>query len=237
MDQNEAITMDSGSAQPVAHPQFNAGPKTDAEEASKKDLSAESVIDSAEAWVESIRVAFQPYARFVEEVSTGLTHLEHLRDERISELLNEVEKLKLELSFKPVLAGVSSPSDPKPAASKPSKRVLLLDPVELNRVLVSHYFKGLPVALDYAKTPDEAMRVLGGAYDLLLVDFALKIEGEWLSWVRGQSRGTTLIAYSSSPASSELEQKALGMGFDGCLFRGEPKPALVEKLGAILWPV
>lgn len=240
-------------------------------------ISPESTVD----WVDSIRIAFEPYARFVGEVSEGLASLERIhqemvpleesssqlrskdelllkREERISELANELERLKLELSFRtlkkaaPETLQFDSESNRAPSGGNRKKavkegralspkRVLLLDPVELNRVLMSHYFKGLPVTIEYVRSPAEAMRELEqpakqGPFDLLLVDLDLKIEGEWISWIRGKSGHISVVACCPSHASSEAEEKARSLGFDGVLARSEPKTALVEKLEAILWP-
>jgi CheY-like chemotaxis protein len=156
----------------------------------------------------------------------------------MSTLRREIDELKDQLRT-PAEAPVQTPiqaSVRKPKAIRSSKRVLLLDNAELNRVLVSHYFRGLPVQIDYAKTPDQALGSIEGAtYDLVLVDFELKVEGEWLSWIKGQYRHTRLFALSPNAFSSEEESKALALGFDSYLSRCEPKPTLVEKLVSSLW--
>jgi CheY-like chemotaxis protein len=221
----------------------------------------------AEDWVLGIHSAFQPYARFVTDVTEGLSALERTqseqaewyesdrkmilesrdsmlrdrdallaaRDAQISELGGELEKLKSEFSSRKTRESI-----PRSSRNPSPKRVLLLDPVELNRVLISHYFKGLPVTLAYAKTKEEASHLLeqskgAGPYDLLLVDPGLKVEGEWISWIKGQVRHLKLVAFAAGEFTKVEEQAALGLGFDSCLSRSEPRVDLLKKLSSSLW--
>jgi CheY-like chemotaxis protein len=113
---------------------------------------------------------------------------------------------------------------------------LLLDDVELSRVLVSHYFKGLPVSIDYAKTAEQASGFIENArYDLLLIDSEFKIEPEWISWIKGQSGHTRITALSPNDHSLEEEARFQGLGFDSYLSRAEAKAALRSKLSSQLW--
>jgi CheY-like chemotaxis protein len=122
-----------------------------------------------------------------------------------------------------------------PVATSP-RRVLLLDDAELSRVLVSHYFKGLPVSIDYAKTAEQASGFIENArYDLLLIDSEFKIEPEWISWIKGQSGHTRITALSPNDHSLEEEARFQGLGFDSYLSRGEAKAALRSKLSSQLW--
>jgi CheY-like chemotaxis protein len=56
-------------------------------------------------------------------------------------------------------------------ASLPERHVLLVDAAEINRVLMSHYFKGLPVKLAFATSVESALKKCESVkFDLILLD-------------------------------------------------------------------
>jgi len=212
-----------------------------------------------EVWGEGLVESFKPYPVFVDSVLRGLKDLEQVQLDQIEfyetqiqrgesttfELRTEIEQLKKKLQAEATTLPSEKPTSPAPTRRpKPtlaSKRVLLLDGAELNRVLVSHYFRGLPVQIDYAKTPDQALGSIEQQtrdqrpYDLVLVDFELKVDGEWVSWIKGQFRHTRLVALSPNAPTSVEETRAIGLGFDSYLSRCDTKATLIEKLSSELW--
>ena len=113
------------------------------------------------------------------------------------------------------------------------KRVLLIDDAEVNRVLLSHYLKGLPVRLDYATSVSKAIELCGaGKYDLLILDTGLVAGGNEgvVSDLKSSQNGALLFAFAENDAS--------GMdlpGFSGVLSRGLTRESLVERLSKNLW--
>ena len=60
----------------------------------------------------------------------------------------------------------------------PERTILLIDDAEINRVLTSHYFKGLPVKLEFAHSMDVAKeKCQSRKYDLILIDDELNEAG------------------------------------------------------------
>ncbi len=219
----------------------------------REEISLQQLLDS-----------FRPYQDFVGEVSQGLLNLHEIQEDMIREFQARVqdqvqENDRLRSEYEAKLAAVSTPEvapdrnrsqkartrvhanaeavseSNAPVATSP-RRVLLLDDAELSRVLVSHYFKDLPVSIDYAKTAEQASGLIENArYDLLLIDSEFKIEPEWISWIKGQSGHTRIAALSPNDHTIEEETRFRGLGFDSYLSRGEAKAALRTKLSSELW--
>lgn len=139
----------------------------------------------------------------------------------------EIERLK---TVTPVA------SAPRAARSKrdlSEKRVLLIDDAEVNRVLLSHYLKGLPIHVDYATTVPGAIELCSrGKYDLLILDTGLigSETGKVLSDLNSSKGEALLFAFTESASdSTDLS------GIAGVISRGLPKESLVERLSKNLW--
>jgi CheY-like chemotaxis protein len=233
----------------LQHTQISTTPRPN----EREEISLQQLLDS-----------FRPYQEFVGEVSQGLLNLHEIQEDmirefhaRVQEQAQESDRLRSEYEAKLAALSASEVAPDRsrsqkartrvhanadaisesnaPVASSP-RRVLLLDDAELSRVLVSHYFKGLPVSIDYAKTAEQASEFIENArYDLLLIDSEFKIEPEWISWIKGQSGHTRITALSPNDHSLEEEARFQGLGFDSYLSRGEAKAALRSKLSSQLW--
>ncbi len=135
----------------------------------------------------------------------------------------------------------SSPRKTTPRVSTPSvklseKKVLLVDDAEINRVLMSHYFKGLPIKLDFASNAHLASdKCREDSFDLVVVDFDDK-GGELAQGLRTQGVRALLIALSPNSFSESEKEKAMSAGFDHYLSRGLPREDLVASLRSRLWP-
>ena len=163
-------------------------------------------------WIRELEAAFAPYPAFVREVSE---HLRVITEESAS--ARPVRKLE-----KPVLA---------------ERRILLIDDAELNRVLMSHYLKGLPVKMEFASTLERALDLCAQhSFDALVVDFELKghTPETLISALRGASNAR-LMALSSMEYSLEAEEQALELGFQGYLSRGLSRQDLLGRLSSALW--
>jgi CheY-like chemotaxis protein len=171
-----------------------------------------SLNSETESWVRELEAAFAPYPAFVREVS------EQIR------LLSE--------SF--VEAEVRTR-----ARRLPARRLLLVDDAELNRVLISHYLRELPVKIEFAPSLDRALQLCAQAdYDAFLVDLELPGQepSSLVSALRGASSGARLVALSSFEFTQEAEKKALEQGFEHYLSRGLARQELLKRLSGVLWP-
>ncbi|MBU6154793.1 MAG: response regulator [Bdellovibrionales bacterium] len=185
------------------------------------------VSGSDEVTLDQLLSSFRPYREFVEQVSLGLERLLRIHEDLI----------RGHETARPALPDLSEKRMDRKNSIKPTpKRILLLDDSELSRVLVSHYFKGLPVSIDYVKTKSEADLFLEqGTYDLLLIDLELRIEPEWISWIKGHAGHTRIVALSPNVHSSEDEARASGLGYDSYVSRAESRVTLRDRLSANLW--
>lgn len=99
-------------------------------------------------WVKDLERAFAPYMNFVEDVF-----------DRLQQVSSET----------PVPVVSRSNREPK--------RVLMVDKVEINRVLFGHYFKRFPVHLEFASTIEAAaISLKEKQFDLVAVDVALSLD-------------------------------------------------------------
>ena len=177
------------------------------------------------SWIKSLEDAFEPYPKFIENLVKELALLEKNLNASALEILPSKE--------------VSAPS-PKRQTAAPSvklteKKVLLVDDAEINRVLMSHYFRGLPVKLDFAVNGTLACdKCKVDEFDLIVIDF--DSNGETVAKnLRAQGFGALLLALSPNSFSDTEKETALAAGFNHYLSRGLPREELVQDLKIQLW--
>jgi hypothetical protein len=109
----------------------------------------------------------------------------------------------------------------------PERHVLLVDDAEINRVLMSHYFKGLPVKLEFAVSVNVALeKCKNRRFDLIVVDDELAdLENPIL---RNSSNHVVGLSNRAGDTSSPAH-------FTHVLSRGQARDAFVEQLKAYLW--
>jgi len=123
----------------------------------------------------------------------------------------------------------SAPREAKPKApTLPERMVLLVDDAEINRVLMSHYFKGLPVKLHFAISITAAMqKCKEHAFDLVVVDD--EIQGlDNSEFTKGSQKLVALSNRGSGHAEMHPE-------FQHVLNRGQSREEFVEQLKSFLW--
>jgi CheY-like chemotaxis protein len=158
----------------------------------------------------------------------------------IKDYEGRVQELERQLAVAQTLPAVApkraSPATTKSASKALAQRqVLLVDDAELSRVLMSHYFKGLPVKVDFALNLNDAIRFCSEKkYDLLIVD--LELSGVQTHELAGtlKSHGR-LMALGAGEAVQSEQATAIQNGFDLYLSRSSPKDALIEGLSVALW--
>jgi PleD family two-component response regulator len=127
----------------------------------------------------------------------------------------------------------SSPKRREPRAQTPKtpnfpeRHVLLVDDAEINRVLMSHYFKGLPVKLEFAVSVNVALeKCKNRRFDLIVVDDELTdLENPIL---RNSSNQVVGLSNRAGDTSSPVH-------FTHVLSRGQAREAFIEQLKAYLW--
>jgi CheY-like chemotaxis protein len=193
-----------------------------------------------ESWHLELESALRPFPRFVTDVYTAVSDLETHQTQMIASFEARLQELEGQLAQAKAVPAVA-PKKPNPSTSKTpartleQRRVLLIDDAELSRVLMSHYFKGLPVKVDFALSLQDAIRSCGEKkYDLLIVDLELKgVEAVELAGIL-KSHGR-LMALGSGESQSAEQATAIQCGFDLYLPRSTPKEAMIEGLSVALW--
>lgn len=129
----------------------------------------------------------------------------------------------------------SAPSFDSDPVALSEKSVLLVDDAEINRVLMSHYFKGLPVKLDFAVNAELAnTKCRECTFDLVVIDF--DENGRALAQnLKNQGLKAILIAMSSNAFSETEKEAALSTGFDHYVSRGLRREELVSDIRSKLW--
>ena len=105
--------------------------------------------------------------------------------------------------------------------------MLLVDDAEINRVLMSHYFKGLPVKLEFAVSVDAALeKCKARRFDLIVIDDELvDLENPVL-----RSSTNQIVGLSNRVGSTSNPSR-----FDHVLNRGQAREAFVGQLKGFLW--
>lgn len=178
-----------------------------------------------QAWIKTLETTFAPYPAFIESVASAIEELSRRPVEA-----EAPREEKQRMNAEPV-AVTSAPKKQK----LPEKRVLLVDDAEINRVLMSHYFKGYPIKLEFAINSEAACDRCGKqGFDLIVIDFDHNAEAVIRSLQNAQV-SVPMVALSSHAFSSEEEAKALSFGFKSFLTRGYPKEELLSRLKQVLW--
>ena len=193
-------------------------------------MQTDQIIDT---WVQEIETAFQPYAKFVEAVARQLESIELQAILAPSQEVQVVVRTEVINTPAPVQAAAQTPAE-KPKKKLSEKRVLLIDDAEINRVLMSHYFKGLPVKLEFAPNAEAALRKCeDSVYDLIVVDDELQSPNHpnFAQSLKSIGKGAVLISLSNRDGqdTSSLPE------YFSVLKRGLPRELFVERLKNYLW--
>ncbi len=126
----------------------------------------------------------------------------------------------------------------KLSSKLPERRVLLIDDAEISRVLMSHYFKGMPVQLDFAPNLAQGLKFcVEKKYDLLIVDLELNGSDSvsLAQGLKGNVGEARIFAFSPNDFSADEERQALEAGFHSYFSRSLPKETIIDKLSQNLW--
>lgn len=192
--------------------------------------SVEPTLDEImKPWTDDLGKAFAPYPEFLAKLNQELEALQKI----LFEKENEIADLSSRVEASPVIPRTQKVSEPTRKLSE--KKVLLVDDAEINRVLLSHYFKGYPVKLDFAVNLDMANEKCSKSqFDLIVVDFDAKAI-ELAAGLIPNVGSATLVALSPGAFSDAEQTGAMGAGFHHYLSRGVPKEELISILREKLW--
>jgi CheY-like chemotaxis protein/uncharacterized coiled-coil protein SlyX len=172
------------------------------------------------------------------ELSTLKRELQFARSE-VGSKESTIETLRREIEGMKAVetAPVERRSTRAPVSNRPrlsAKRVLLIDDAEVNRVLISHYLKGLPVEVDFAPTLEAGERLgLSGRYDLILVDLGLIGEQSSPHWQRLREFSPTTPVFGLGEPGQETGEVLSGL--QAILTKALPKETIIERLSKNLW--
>ena len=194
-------------------------------------METDQIIDS---WIQKLDMAFQPYVNFVDTVTTQLEAIE------LQAILTPPPEVQVVVRTEVVSVSTPTAEPARPEAVikvkkvLSEKRVLLVDDAEINRVLMSHYFKGLPVKLDFASSAAHALQKCSVTqFDLIVVDDELQnpTSSEIARNLREAGTQAMLVALSNhGEAAHEASPE-----FSSVLKRGLARELFIERLKSFLW--
>jgi CheY-like chemotaxis protein len=194
-----------------------------------------ALLNRFEDELRSTRAAAESATR---ELSTLKRELQFARSE-VGSKESTIETLRREIEGMKAVetAPVERRSTRAPVSNRPklpAKRVLLIDDAEVNRVLISHYLKGLPVELDFAPSLEEGERLgLTARYDLILIDLGLIGAGDNPHWLRLREAASAVPFFGLGEPGQETAQSSSGLR--AILTKALPKETIIERLSKNLW--
>ena len=119
--------------------------------------------EEQEASTQQFLELFRPYQEFVQAMHEGLKELAEVAEA-------PTRKSQTEAAPKQKAAAIVKPSIS-------NKRILIVETTEVNRVLLSHYFKEFPIQLEFSSTEADAVtKCRSQKFDLILLGKATSSE-------------------------------------------------------------
>lgn len=125
-----------------------------------------------------------------------------------------------------------------------TKKVLIVDDAEINRVLMSHLFKSLPIKLEFANCGNQALEKLAQqSFDLILMDLQMKdMSGlDTIKAIRaahpesGAPTKTLIVAITNLEPSEDERTQTINAGASEYLSKSMPREAVREKVAELLF--
>jgi CheY-like chemotaxis protein len=123
-----------------------------------------------------------------------------------------------------------------------SRKVLVVDDAEINRVLMGHYFKFLPIDLEFCSSGEDAIaRCHTHKYDLIIMDLQMKnMTGlEAVLKIREFEKNTAILAISNlSPEEMHAgneQAEAMAAGCNHYAGKGMERDSFTQKVEEILF--
>ena len=123
------------------------------------------------------------------------------------------------------------------------KKVLVVDDAEMSRVLMSHYFKGLPLVLEFSFTAQDALnrcqklQEQGKRFDLIFMDLQMnELNGlEITKKIRDFDKQTPVFGITAIEPSLEEKSASEAAGCSQYFAKNEPKEYWVQQVSECLF--
>ena len=178
--------------------------------------SRDATVAEYEQFFKQARQAFSMHADFVEQVHDVLTSLQGM--------IPEAKKVKSLVKFENQII----------------KNILIVDDAEINRVLMSHLFKTLPVKLEFANSGTQALEKISKQnFDLILMDLQMK-EMSGIDAIKAIRNSYSelkiqIVAISNLEPSEDERKLAINAGATEYLSKSMTREVVREKVAEILF--
>ncbi len=127
-------------------------------------------------------------------------------------------------------------------ASTEKKKILIVDDAEINRILMGHFFKNMPVTLEFAGSGEQALeKIAAHTFDLVIMDLQMKgMTGvEAIKAIRTAQpqnvKKTQIVAISNQTPTDEERKEAIGAGATEYLSKSMSRDAIKERVFEFLF--
>ena len=159
-----------------------------------------------------IQKAFPIYADFVEQVNQSLSAIQNKKHEA------------------------------RVVRSTESKKIIIVDDSEINRILLGHFFKNMPVVLEFASSGDQAIEKTNqNSFDLILMDLQMKgMSGmDAIKAIREaqpeNAKKTLILAISNQEPSEDERIQVMSLGANDYLTKSMSRELMKERVFEVLF--
>ena len=126
---------------------------------------------------------------------------------------------------------------PEKTANQTLYKILVVDDAEINRVLMGHYFKPLPVRVDFSSSGEDAvLKCQTAKFDLIIMDLQMKgLSGvETSQKIRQFEKNIPIIAITSGEANDAEKATVMAAGCNEYLSKGSARDLLLSRVSDFL---
>lgn len=172
------------------------------------------------------------YEAFIHQMSDGLTSIQETLQNQTPapSAKKSVAAPKLDVD----LSKIQTPVE--------RKKILVVDDAEINRVLMGHFFKNMPVDLEFAVSGEQALEKINqNIFDLIMMDLQMKgISGmETIKSIRASQpenlKRTQIVAISNQSPTEEERTETLNAGANEYLTKSMSRDAIKERVFEFLF--
>jgi CheY-like chemotaxis protein len=219
----------------------------------------QSTLQEYETFFKKLEEVFPNYQNFVSHALHSIHSLEELEKQLTQKIARDLESSAAASSMSSSVnasatatkadSSRTAKSDTLPKALRPviklppnaaPKAMLIVDDAEINRVLMGHYFKTLPVKLEFCGSGADAIeKCKRKKFDLILMDLQMKdMNGlEATQKIRSFESSCPIFAITNQEPTDAEQQASLGAGCNRYLSRALPKESLIDQVSEQLFGV
>lgn len=171
-------------------------------------------------FLDQVKIKFDQYSDFVQYVSDALVSLQNTPPESVPSPKKAV-----------------SAKQQTVVATGEKKKILIVDDAEINRVLMGHFFKNMPVTLEYAVSGEQALeKITGINFDLILMDLQMKgMSGlDAIKAIRAAQpqnlKTTQIVAISNQSPTDQERADVMNAGANEYLTKSMSRDAIRERV-------